>query len=87
MKVVISVILLIRNADMDVAFLASAALTITFIIGIKGSSIKGTWGGSDLLMNSIDSVGWCGDLQDGDHKYGKKLQVRIDLVPFQVAEV
>jgi hypothetical protein len=41
MKVVISVTLEMRKADIDVAFLASAALTITLIIGIKGSSIRG----------------------------------------------
>lgn len=55
MKVVISVMLEIRKADIDVAFLASAALTITFIIGIKGSSMRGICGGSVLLMNSTDS--------------------------------
>jgi hypothetical protein len=56
MKVVISVILEIRKADIDVAFLASAALTITFIIGIKGSSIRGICGGRVLRMNSTDSM-------------------------------
>lgn len=55
MKVVISVTLEMRNADIEVAFLASAALTITLIIGIRGSSIRGIWGGKVLLMNSTDS--------------------------------
>ena len=58
MKVVISVILEIRKAEIDVAFLASAAFTMTLIIGISGSSIKGIWGGNVLLINSTDSVKW-----------------------------
>ena len=56
MKVVISVTLDIRKADIEVAFLASAAFTITLIIGIRGSSMRGIWGGKVLLMNSTDST-------------------------------
>ena len=55
MKVVISVTLEIRKADIEVAFLASAALTMTLIMGIRGASIRGLWGGRVLLMNSTDS--------------------------------
>ena len=56
MKVVISVTLEIRKAEIEVAFLASAAFTITLIIGISGSSMRGICGGNVLLMNSTDSV-------------------------------
>lgn len=56
MKVVISVILEMRKAEIDVAFLASAAFTMTLIIGINGSSIRGICGGNVLLINSTDSA-------------------------------
>lgn len=55
MNVVISVTEDILKADIEVAFLASAAFTITLIRGMRGSSMRGIWGGRVRLMNSTDS--------------------------------